>query len=133
MARMLTTGKRVTRRVVTSQNPSCEGASSPEPSSLPAPMKGIDNRLILGPSSASTAGSSVSVAASATSTTRIAPMPRDWKNEKGTISSPQRAIITVTPLNSTVRPAVSPVFATASRVDRPRRISSLKREMMKSE
>ena len=60
-------------------------------------------------------------------------MPRDRKNEKGTISSPQRAIITVTPLNSTVRPAVSPVFATASRVERPRPISSLKREMMNSE
>ena len=40
---------------------------------------------------------------------------------------------TVTPLNSTVRPAVAPVRSTASATDRPRPISSRKREIMISE
>ncbi len=123
-------GNLVTLTVTNSQNP-CRWAS--EVSTLPLPMKGIGNRFTLGPINASTAGNSVRVAASATSTTRIAPRARDWKKEKGTIRSPQRATTTVRPLKSTVRPAVAPVLAVASYLSRPRPISSLKRDIMRSE
>ena len=90
-------------------------------------------KFTLGPSSDSTAGKSVNVAARATITTRIAPSPRDWKNDTGTMSMPIRASTTVVPLNSTVRPAVPPALSTASRVSKPRSISSLKRDTMSSE
>ena len=79
------------------------------------------------------AGKSVRVAARAAMTTRIAPNPSDWKKDTGTINIPIRAITTVVPLKSTVRPAVSPALATASYLSRPRLISSLKRDTISSE
>ena len=70
------------------------------------------------------AGSRVRVAANVTSTTNMAPMARDWKKEKGTMKRPQRAITTVKPLNSAVRPAVAPERSMAAFLSRPRASSS---------
>ena len=47
-------------------------------------------------------------------------------------SVPHRAMITVTPLNRTVRPAAAPALSTASSLPRPLASSSLKREIMNS-
>ena len=49
------------------------------------------------------------------------------------MSKPTSATTTVAPLNSTVRPAVPPVFTAASLGGRPCSISSLKRDTMSSE
>ena len=75
MTRMLITGRRVTSRVMRSQKPcsECSGLLSENFDS-----RGTVRRSTLRPSSASTAGSSVSVAASDASTTRIAPSASDW-------------------------------------------------------
>ena len=114
---MLMNGNFVTRRVVIPQK------SSDEPWSL-SPLrlraKGILKRSMPDPSNASTAGRIVRVAPNATMTTSMAPMPSERKNAAGTINIPQRATTTVTPLNSTVRPAVSPARMTASSLPRPR-------------
>ena len=69
------TGNRVTARVMDSQNP-CSVASGLFSENLL--MKGTVSKSILGPSSASTAGSRVRVAASEASTTRMAPRASDW-------------------------------------------------------
>ena len=50
---------------------------------LDLPKNGMGRWLILGPMIARLAGRRVRVAAKATTTTRIAPMARDWKKEKG--------------------------------------------------
>ena len=126
------TGNLVTTRVVQSQKLWRETSLSAL-AALPLFRNGSERRFTLVPSRASTAGSSVSVEARATRTTRIAPMPMDWKNDAGTITSPISAITTVTPLKSTVRPAVAPAFTAASRLVRPAPSSSLKRETTRSE
>ena len=71
----LTTGRFVTARVMASQKPPCD-VSAPLSENLV--RKGMVRKLTRSPSSASTAGSSVSVAASDASTTRIAPSASDW-------------------------------------------------------
>jgi len=115
-ASRLSSGSRVTARVMASQNPRPESSvESGRGVNTARPMNGKRRELTRGPSSARTAGRRVKVAASVTRTTIIAPRPRDWKKEDGIISIPQRAKTTVNPLNSTVRPAVAPALPTASR------------------
>ena len=126
------TGNLVTTRVDQSQKLWRE--VSPAPLVAFALLRnGSERKFTRVPSRASTAGNRVSVDASATRTTRIAPMPMDWKNDAGTITSPTSAITTVTPLKSTVRPAVAPAFTAASRLFKPPLSSSLKRETTRSE
>ena len=74
-SRMLTMGYRVTALVTASQKPCSPGCGGFRENRA---RKGTVSMPTLGPSSASTAGRSVSVAASAASTTRIAPMASDW-------------------------------------------------------
>ena len=69
---------------------------------------------ILSPSRLRLAGSSVNAAASAHSTTRIAPAARLRKIVVGTINSPTSATTTVMPENSTARLAVDPARSIAS-------------------
>ena len=123
----------MTSRVVKSQNPPPVPALCRGPPMRPFPMNGRDSRFTLGPRSMSTAGNNVSVATNSTITTRTAPRPSERKNAIGTMNSPNSAITTVTPLKSTVRPAVAPVRSTASATDRPLPISLRKREIMISE
>ena len=89
-------------------------------------------RSIRSPSSDSTAGSSVRAAATADSTTRIAPVAREMKIVVGTISMPTSATTTVMPLNSTARLAVEPARSMAASFSRPSRRSSRYRETMNS-
>ena len=75
--------------------------------------------LILSPSSARIAGSSVIDAATDTSTTMIAPPARLRKIVVGTSSMPASASTTVRPLKKTARFAVAPDIAIASSFSRP--------------
>ena len=68
----------------------------------------------MGPSLASTAGSSVSVAASTKMTASMIPRLIDRNAGLGTSITAVREISTVMPLNSTALPAVSIVTATDS-------------------
>ena len=61
-------------------------------------------------------------------TTKIAPRAVEKKSVCGMISMPTNAMTTVIPLNNTVRFAVAPVRATASRALSPFAISSRKRD-----
>ena len=70
---MLTMGKRVTAWAMVTQNPPAEAWG---PSSENLVRKGMVRKFTLGPSSDSTAGKSVNVAARAAITTRIAPQPK---------------------------------------------------------
>ena len=69
------TGCLVTTCVILSQNPPCDVSA---PFSENFVRNGMVSMSTLGPSSASTAGSRVSVAASDAITTRIAPSASDW-------------------------------------------------------
>ena len=73
----------------------------------------------LGPSFASTAGSSVSDAASTKITANMIPSAIDRKAGLGTSITAESEISTVRPLNSTALPAVSIVTAVASTASRP--------------
>ena len=68
-------GYRITARVMAFQNP-CSVASGLFSENLV--RKGMVSKFTLGPSSVSTAGSRVRVAASEASTTRMAPRASDW-------------------------------------------------------
>ena len=81
-------------------------------------------RSIRSPSSESTAGSSVSAAATAASTTRIAPAASEMKIVVGTSSMPTRATTTVMPLNRTARLAVEPARSMACSLSSPAARSS---------
>ena len=72
---MLTTGALVTMRVMWSQNPCSFSSGLLSENRLRNP---IERKSTLCPSSVSTAGSSVSVAASVAMTTMIAPSASDW-------------------------------------------------------
>ena len=67
----------------------------------------------------SSAGSSVSAAATETMPTRIAPSARLRMIEVGTMNMPSSAITNVLPLKSTARLAVAPVRAIASSLASP--------------
>ena len=69
---------------------------------------------MLVPTNPSTAGSSVTAASTVTATTAAALIPRPLMNESRMASIPTRAMITVSPANSTARPAVSTAVTTAS-------------------
>ena len=79
---------------------------------------------ILSPSSEITAGSSVSVAATASTTTSDAPNAMDRKIDCGTMNIASSAITTVNPLNTTARLAVLLAAPMASCLSRPRARSS---------
>jgi hypothetical protein len=75
----------------------------------------------------------VSEAATAATTTKMAPAPSERKMVLGTRSMPISASTTVIPLNSTARLAVAPAASMASSLSRPCRRSSRYRETMNSE
>ena len=68
-----------------------------------------------------------------TMTTAIAPKAMEKNSVCGTIRTPTSAMTTVAPLKNTVRFAVAPVRATASRLLSPRANSSRKRDTTNSE
>lgn len=67
-----------------------------------------------GPSTASSAGSTLSAATIATSTAAMPPKPMERRNICGNNSSPASEIATVRPEKQTVRPAVAMVRTSAS-------------------
>jgi len=83
----------------------------------PARAHGSDRRVTFGPSLASTAGSSVSAAASTNTTDSITPSAIERKAGLGTSITALSATSTVTPENSTALPAVSIAVAAASAGD----------------
>ncbi len=117
----------MTTRAVPAQNP-CDSSASPR-----REKNGMPSLFTRSPSRLSTAGNSVTVTASATSTTMIAPAPRAFMMFDGTSNSPASAITTMNPENTTARLAVSPALAIASILSTPRRRSSRNRSMMNSE
>jgi hypothetical protein len=84
-------------------------------------------RSIRGPSSSSTAGSTVSEPATAHATTVIVPLAMPLKTSERIVNMPAIAIATVVPDTSTVRPDVRAVRSSASCDGRPRRRSSRER------
>ena len=124
----LNQGRRMTAYEMRSQTPPVLPTGPERP-----PMNGTRNRFTPSPIRLRTAGSSVSEAATAATTTRIAPIPTLKKSVNGTISMPSSAITTVSPLTSTARLAVAPAAAIASTFSRPRARSSRKRETTISE
>src|SRR5436305_5675537 len=71
------------------------------------------------PTKPSTAGRSVTAAATVTATTHAAPIPSPLMNDSRIASMPSNAMITVRPANSTARPEVSIAVVTASSGSRP--------------
>ena len=71
------------------------------------------------PTKPSTAGSSVTAAATVTATTAAAPIPNPLMNDRPIANMPSNAMITVSPANSTARPDVSIAVMTASSGSRP--------------
>ncbi len=71
------------------------------------------------PTKPSTAGSSVTAAATVSATTAAAPMPSPLMNDSPIASMPSNAMITVSPAKSTARPDVSIAVTTASSGSRP--------------
>ena len=112
----LTTGRPMTVRVIRSQNRPCRSGCRRPSDAEP--------RSTRSPSSASTAGSRVSEAITATTTTRIAPSPMLRKMVLGSSSMPARATTTVRPLNNTARLAVAPPRSIASSLSPPAARSS---------
>jgi hypothetical protein len=88
------------------------------------PTYGSRSALTRSPSSPSSAGSSVSAAATETIPTVIAPTARLFMMFEGTSSIPVRAITKTDPLNSTARLAVALAAPIASSSARPRPRSS---------
>jgi hypothetical protein len=82
------------------------------------------------PSSASTAGSTISATPQAMSATIMPPSPIEWRKFCGNTSSEAIATATVRELNSTDRPAVSTVRRSAWRPGPWTAISSRYRETM---
>ena len=112
----LTTGRRMIARAAAAQNPL---GLAVVPAVAPAGQRDAQPVRRRRRSDAARPGSSVSAAATAAATTKMAPAPRLVKIENGTTSMPVRAKTTVPPLNSTARPAVAPVRATAASRSRP--------------
>ncbi len=119
---------RTGRRMTALTTPPQKRLSAPVPCSAPRPMIGILSALIRSPSRLSTAGSSVSAAATEVMPTRIAPAARLRKIVLGMSSRPSIAITKAKPLKSTARLAVAPVAAIASSFSRPPERSSRKRD-----
>ena len=71
------------------------------------------------------AGSNVIPTITATNTTRIDPIPNAWNVRSGMINIPSIANTTVSPLNTTARPAVPPAASIAACLSNPRSRSSL--------
>ena len=88
--------------------------SGTTPRTRPAPTDRTGQASIRGPRIASTAGSSVSAAATARPTTIAPAMPTERSTMRSNRARPARPTRTVTPLKNTARPAVATVAATAS-------------------
>ena len=97
------------------------------------PRYGTRTESTRSPSKPSSAGSSVSAAATETTPTMIAPAARLRMMFVGTSSIPNSATTNVLPLKSTALLAVAPVSPIASVFPSPCVRSSRKREMTKSE
>ncbi len=117
-------GRRSTRRVTRYHAVPGRSASA---GSWRTQRRGV-NASMRCPSTASSAGSSVSVTSAAESGTAMPASPIERRNVCGNTSREARAAATVSALNTTVRPAVRTVAPTASRDPRPRAISSRKRD-----
>ena len=85
-----------------------------------------------GPSTPSSAGSSVRAARTLTSTTSAPPSPIERSDMYGMIMRPSSPTTTVIPLKKMERPAVATVVSTASATAAPAASSSRKRPTMKS-
>jgi hypothetical protein len=83
--------------------------------------------LTRGPSTASSAGSTVSAASMSTTTVATPPYPIDRRNTSGKSMRLASATATVTPDTATVRPAVAMVLASAASVEPDLRSSSRNR------
>ena len=81
----------------------------------------IASASMRGPSTPSSAGSSVSAARTLIATTSAPAMPIDRSAVMSKVSSASKPIITVAPENSTARPAVATDHATARSTDSPAR------------
>ena len=68
---------------------------------------------MLVPTKPSSAGSRVTAASTVTATTDAAPMPSPLMKASPIASMPSRAMMTVSPANTTARPAVSIAVTTA--------------------
>ena len=107
-------GRRITPRARRYQRPLPSGPGLTFPSRRPMRMK--------------SAGRNTTLENAATSATTSPPSPMEIKNRCGNTVRHAIAAATVTPLNSTVRPAVFIVLRTASGTSAPRPSSSRKRE-----
>jgi hypothetical protein len=116
------TGRARTRSTTTAKPPNTYGrrqSSSPQRAKRgercsPLCAQGSERRSTLGPSLASTAGSSVSVAASTKRTETMMPSEVERKAGLGTSITAESETSTVNPEKRTALPAVSIVVATAS-------------------
>ena len=108
-------GRRMTPRVQRIQKPSRPGRSL---------RPGMRSALMRGPSSISTAGSSVMAASTATVTTMIAASAIDCTARTGTIQIEASETITVMPEKATAVPEVAIAVATARSVGAPASSSS---------
>ena len=97
------------------------------------PMKGILSRSTRCPSSARTAGSSVTATATLVITVSDAPMPILVMKSRPIVASPTTEIATVAPAKMTARPAVDAASAAASRGGTPSCSAWRKRVTMNSE
>ena len=114
------TGRRITRSTTPAQNRDSPAVAS-------CGRNAIRPRSTRGPSSRSSAGSTVTDPATAQATTTIVPAAIPLKMAEPTTNWPAIAIATVVPAISTARPDVRDVRSSASRTDAPRRRSSRER------
>ena len=111
LAAAIRPGKRITSCESRYQNPSWAGRASRSARRL---RNAGARALTRSPSSASTAGSTISAIAAAIRATIEPPMPIEYKKRCGKTISEAIAPATVSALNSTVRPAVAIVRRIAS-------------------
>ena len=114
------TGRRITRSISPAQNRDSPAVAS-------CGRNGIRPRSTRGPSSWSSAGSTVTDPATAQPTTTIVPAAIPLKTSEPTTNWPAIAIATVVPAISTERPEVRDVRSSASRTVAPRSRSSRER------
>ncbi len=116
----LATGRAMTRRATMAQKPWVRSTSCWRRRN----RTGTRSAFTRSPMTASSAGSSVSEAATATSTTTIAPAAMLRKIVVGFSSIPASASTTVIPEKNTARLAVAPAALMAASLSRPRARSS---------
>ena len=133
------TGRRITPCAMRPQRPFSDEPAAANPATVPVRVgirfrrdQGSRPASTLGPSTASSAGSTVRLDSMATSTAAAPPRPIECSSTCGKIIKLDSANATSTPETATVRPAVAIVRETASGADRPRSSSSRNRLTMNS-